>query len=76
MASTCCMLFRTGAIQVGDRVLSINGVSTLGKSLSQATEMLAAAGDLVTLKIARHDKPQTTSKSLHLYCFICQLVDS
>ncbi|WAR26106.1 GRIP1-like protein [Mya arenaria] len=52
---------RTGAIQVGDRVLSINGAQTTGKSLTEATTMLAEAGDLVTLKVARVDKPRSMS---------------
>ena len=51
------LYLRTGAIQIGDRVLAINAVPTSGKTLTQATNMLFDAGDLVTLKIARHDKP-------------------
>ncbi|XP_052267303.1 glutamate receptor-interacting protein 1-like isoform X2 [Dreissena polymorpha] len=52
---------RTGAIQVGDRVLAINGASTMGKTLSEATDLLQNAGDLVMMKIARRDKPRSMS---------------
>ncbi|KAL4225936.1 Glutamate receptor-interacting protein 1 [Mactra antiquata] len=50
---------RTGAIQIGDRLLAINGTLTLGKSLDEAKNMLHSAGDLVTLKIARPEKPKS-----------------
>ena len=36
--------------------MAINGVTTIGKSLTEATKLLQTAGDLVTLKIARPDK--------------------
>ena len=52
---------RTGAIHVGDRLLAINGVTTIGKSLTEATRLLQTAGDLVTLKIARPDKSLPTN---------------
>ena len=47
---------RTGAIRVGDKLLAINGVSTVSKTLTEATAMLQSGGELVTLKIARQDK--------------------
>ncbi|XP_045164532.2 glutamate receptor-interacting protein 1-like isoform X2 [Mercenaria mercenaria] len=50
---------KTGAIQTGDRLLAINSVPTVGKTLEEAKNMLHSAGDLVTLKIARKDKPKT-----------------
>ena len=49
--------YRTGALQTGDRLLAINSVPTTGKTLEEAKDMLHSAGDLVTLKIARQDKP-------------------
>lgn len=54
---------RTGAIQVGDRLLAINGNTTSGRSLDEATAMLQICGDLVTLKIARPDKPKRERRS-------------
>jgi C-terminal processing protease CtpA/Prc len=51
------MCYRTGALQTGDRLLAINSIPTTGKTLEEAKDMLHSAGDLVTLKIARHDKP-------------------
>lgn len=55
-------VFRTGAIHVGDRLLAINGDTTRGKTLTEATNILQYAGDLVTLKIAR---PAETSSELY-----------
>lgn len=52
------LLFRTGAIHVGDRILAINNVSLKGKPLSEAIHLLQMAGETVTLKI----KKQTESK--------------
>lgn len=54
---------KTGAIQLGDRLLAINGVLTVGKTLEEAKDMLHTAGDLVTLKIARQDKPKLQNQS-------------
>ncbi|CAG2239395.1 GRIP [Mytilus edulis] len=51
---------RTGAIHIGDRLLAINGDTTRGKTLTEATNMLQCAVELVTLKIAR---PAETSKT-------------
>ena len=36
--------------------MAINGVTLIGKSLTEATKLLQTAGDLVTLKVARPDK--------------------
>lgn len=53
---------RTGAIHIGDRLLAINGDTTRGKTLTEATNMLQCAVELVTLKIAR--PAETSSKYL------------
>ncbi|XP_056000819.1 glutamate receptor-interacting protein 1-like isoform X6 [Ostrea edulis] len=44
---------KTGAIHVGDLLLAINGEMMKGRTLTEATDMLQSAEDLVTLKIAR-----------------------
>jgi C-terminal processing protease CtpA/Prc len=44
---------RTGAIHVGDRLLAIDGHSLSGQPLSRAVQLLMAAADVVTLRIAR-----------------------
>ncbi|XP_062613191.1 glutamate receptor-interacting protein 1-like isoform X1 [Saccostrea cucullata] len=44
---------KTGAIHIGDLLLAINGEIMKGRTLTEATEMLQDAEDLVTLKIAR-----------------------
>lgn len=44
---------RTGAIHIGDLLLAINGEMMKGRTLTEATEMLQNAEDLITLKIAR-----------------------
>ena len=59
--------YRTGAIHVGDRLLAINGVSTIGKSLTDATKLLQMAGDLVTLRVARPDRTIPRKYRLRIY---------
>ncbi|KAJ8303902.1 hypothetical protein KUTeg_017485 [Tegillarca granosa] len=49
---------RTGAIHIGDKLLGINSESMKGRNLTEATNLLKNAGDIVTLKIAR---PSETS---------------
>nr|XP_022296819.1 glutamate receptor-interacting protein 1-like isoform X3 [Crassostrea virginica] len=44
---------KTGAIHIGDLLLAINGEMMKGRTLTEATEMLQNAEDLITLKIAR-----------------------
>ena len=44
---------RTGALHVGDRILSINQQSLDDKTLSGAIELLQSAQQTVTLKISR-----------------------
>ncbi|XP_078339235.1 glutamate receptor-interacting protein 1-like isoform X2 [Crassostrea virginica] len=44
---------KTGAIHIGDLLLAINGEMMKGRTLTEATEMLQDAEDLITLKIAR-----------------------
>ena len=40
-------------MQVGDRILAINGESLLNKSIDDAARLLKSAGDVVTLKISK-----------------------
>jgi C-terminal processing protease CtpA/Prc len=63
-------VFRTGAIHVGDRLLAINGDTTRGKTLTEATNILQYAGDLVTLKIARPAETSSKHYALLVICFI------
>lgn len=51
--SALCLLLRTGAIHVGDRILAINSVSLKGRPLSEAIHLLQVAGETVTLKIKK-----------------------
>jgi len=47
------MFCRTGAIHVGDKILSINNVPLRAKPLSEAISLLQSAGETVNLKIRR-----------------------
>lgn len=47
------VVYRTGAIHVGDRILAINSSSLKGKPLSEAISLLQQAGETVTLKIKK-----------------------
>ncbi|XP_052679023.1 glutamate receptor-interacting protein 1-like isoform X2 [Crassostrea angulata] len=53
---------KTGAIHIGDLLLAINGEMMKGRTLTEATEMLQNAEDLITLKIAR---PIEANRSRH-----------
>nr|XP_034306740.1 glutamate receptor-interacting protein 1 isoform X4 [Crassostrea gigas] len=53
---------KTGAIHIGDLLLAINGEMMKGRTLTEATEMLQNAEDLITLKIAR---PIEVNRSRH-----------
>ena len=66
-------VFRTGAIHVGDRLLAINGDTTRGKTLTEATNILQYAGDLVTLKIAR---PAETSSKYYVLLLVSLSIES
>ena len=48
-----CVLCRTGALKVGDRIMAINGQSLFGKTLRDALVLLKSAGDTVTLRISK-----------------------
>ena len=52
---------------MGDRLLAINGVSTIGKSLTDATKLLQMAGDLVTLRVARPDRTIPRKYGLRMF---------
>uniref|UniRef100_UPI00358E3A2D glutamate receptor-interacting protein 1-like n=1 Tax=Myxine glutinosa TaxID=7769 RepID=UPI00358E3A2D len=45
---------RTGAIHVGDRILSINGMTLKGQSASAVNAMLQSGGESVSLTIRKH----------------------
>lgn len=53
---------KTGAIHIGDLLLAINGEMMKGRTLTEATEMLQNAENLITLKIAR---PIEANRSRH-----------
>ena len=53
------LLGRTGALHVGDRILSINQATLQERTLTDAIKMLQNAGHTVTLKISR---PASTTR--------------
>ena len=55
--SVVCSDVRTGALHVGDRILSITQASLRHKTLNGAIKMLQNAGQTVTLKISRPPHP-------------------
>lgn len=57
---------RTGALQVGDNLLAINGQSLNGKPLSEAIAVLNNCGDAVTIKISRKPSCSTLTSKRHL----------
>ena len=47
------MIFYVMYLQVGDKILSINGVSTEGLQHNQVIQMLKSAEDSVTLQVTQ-----------------------
>ena len=47
----CIVFCRTGVIQEGDRVLAINGVYLVEKTLEEANQMVRDSGLKVTLEV-------------------------
>lgn len=51
-------LYRSGALQIGDRILSINGTVTDRLTHSEAVALLENAGNVVNLEIAFDALPE------------------
>lgn len=66
------MLYRTGALHVGDRILAINGNSLRGKTLNEAICILQTCGDKVTLKLSKCPCPESGFPSVFFY--ICHFI--
>ncbi|XP_065067097.1 glutamate receptor-interacting protein 2-like isoform X2 [Rhopilema esculentum] len=56
---------RTGAISVGDLVLSINGISLDGMSVDQARKMMDTSGKVIQLEILPTEQPAVASAPSH-----------
>ena len=55
---TLFFLYRSGALQIGDRILSINGTVTDRLTHSEAVALLENAGNVVNLEIAFDALPE------------------
>ena len=58
------LIFRSGAVRVGDRLLAINEITLRGKPLWKAFELLRTAGDIVKLLIKREVSSMSCKQSV------------